>query len=154
MEVPESVLSLIKLREGFEAHSYPDSRGILTGGIGHRLSASEGRLYPKGAAIPEDVIQQWFLSDTTKAYQSALAQAEEIGCDNPILANALTSVIYQMGSAWNLPVSQGGKGFVHTWSLLLQHKWSDAANAVLASDWNKQTPVRCQDFRKALLSLT
>ncbi len=149
---PDDVLALIKLREGFVPETYPDSLGKLTAGWGHLLNANERETYPRGATVPEDVIENWFESDTAKAYAAAQKQAADIV--EPQLVDALTSVIFQMGPAWNLPESEGGHGFVHTYAALKAHDWNAAISGVQNSAWNRETPLRVADFVAALRLLS
>lgn len=153
MDIPNDVIDLIKLREGFEPKTYRDSVGKLTAGWGHLLTALDRQTYPNpGMSVPEDTIEAWFEHDASAAFAEAQKQAAEIG--EPRLVNALTSVIFQLGPKWFLPVNQGGHGFVHSWALLLSHKWAEAAAEIQNSAWYKQSPVRVKDFQTALLSLT
>lgn len=151
-EIPEALIALIKDREGFLPKSYDDSLGNLTGGWGHLLIGHERTEYPDGTPIPAAVTEAWFDTDISRAWDSGQAQAEQLG--EPRLASALAAVTFQMGPAWMLPETKGGKGFVQTWKLLAIHEWNAAAKEAGSSAWARETPLRYQDFARALSAIS
>ena len=56
---------------GDRAVTYKDSLGILTGGVGHRLTPAEAKLYPLDTAIPDEVRTRWFQEDMATAVADA-----------------------------------------------------------------------------------
>jgi GH24 family phage-related lysozyme (muramidase) len=157
-QAPQLVLDLIRLREGCKYVSYLDSLGKLTGGVGHLIVGDDATTYPakllengecEGTPIPPDTVDEWEQSDTLSAYEAAQAQAAQINISEPgntTLTNALISVCFQLGNAWN-------DKFPSCWHNLLQHNWSGAIKQVQGTPWQKQTPVRVADFVAALQSL-
>ncbi len=144
---PQSVLALIRLREGIRNTIYADSLSNLTGGIGHLLTPEQKLIYKAGDVIREDVIQNWFEQDTTIAYNAGATQASIIGMpDNQLLINAFACVSFQEGAHWP-------KRFPTLWILLEHHKWEEAAMAAEGTRWAKQTPVRIKDFTDALRAI-
>ncbi len=146
VEIPQEVLDHLKLREGWKTNVYLDSLGKPTAGMGHLLLPAERDEYPVGSTVPDDVLNQWQVNDTMKAYTAAVSQAGQLQVDDQDFINALCSVNFQLGTAWNLT-------FKNTWALMIAQKWEAAAEAVAQSAWNKQTPVRVQDFQAAIRAL-
>lgn len=144
--VPQAVIDHLKLREGWRTDVYLDSLGKPTAGMGHLLSAVEKNRYPVGSQVPLPILEGWAQSDSLKAYQAAQSQAAMLGVASQDFINALTSVNFQLGTAWN-------KTFPTTWKLMLAHDWAKAADAVKQSKWFKQTPVRVTDFQAAMMAL-
>ena len=106
----------------------------------------EKNKYKIGDKVPIELLKDWFIQDSSSAYENAKIQAEHIGAENQDLVNALTAVNFQLGNAWY-------EKHTKTWGLLSAHKWKDAAKEAGNSVWFKQTPVRVLDFQKALLHL-
>jgi len=127
-----------------ETYQHKMADGTLdkpTAGIGHVLSETELKKYPVGTPIPQAVRDEWFKKDSAKAFAAAQKQAKEIG--RPDMVPVLTSVNFQLGTDWN------GK-FKKTWKLLKDGQWLEAADEAARSKWNEQTPVRVQDFQRAI----
>ncbi len=59
------------IHEGRKTTSYLDSRGYLTGGIGHLLRANEISTYPVGTQIDDSQIESWYTSDSGAAIKIA-----------------------------------------------------------------------------------
>ena len=146
MIVPQDILDRIKAREGFATKVYKDTRGFPTAGTGHKLVTSERIRYPVGSIVPDDVLQSWEAADTLHAYQDGVTMAARIGVDDPRLIEALTCAAFQLGD--HIPTE-----FPTLWGLLMQHRWEDAAEDAGTTLWDRQTPVRVQDFQGFLRSL-
>ena len=135
---------LIKMREGGDREDvYKDSKGSLTAGIGHLLTAEELKLYKEGDLIPQEQRNAWFKQDSQRAIQAAQAQAEELGHTAPRFVENLTSVNFQLGTAWNLEHK-------NTWRLMKEGNYAGAATEAANSKWFRQTPDRVKDFQTAL----
>lgn len=145
-DVPRAVIEHLKLREGWRETVYLDSRGLPTAGMGHLLTKKERQQYNVGDKIPRATLEIWAQVDTKKAFDAAVSQAAELGVSDQSFVNALASVNFQLGTAWNT---------VHkkTWGYMVAHEWEQAARETQKSLWNKQTPVRVQDFQIALRTL-
>lgn len=146
LTVPQEVLDLIKEREGYKTTVYRDTKGIPTAGTGHRLLPSELAQYPVGSIVPDALCAQWETQDTLKAYTAALSQAQQIGCEDPRLIDAICCAEFQIGTG--LPHE-----FPTLWSLLMAHKWNEAADDAMHTLWERQTPARVADFVNAMKSL-
>ncbi len=142
---PQDILDFLKEREGFTNKVYKDTRGILTVGLGHKLTREERNHCGLGATLADAQLQTWAQADSAKAYEAALSQAAELGITDSEFIKVLTSVNFQLGTAWNTE-------FAATWGMLKNHEWEHAAEHLNLSLWAKQTPVRVKDFQAVILS--
>ena len=159
-EIPtQSFLKHLSDREGFENYVYADSLGKLTGGTGHLLTEKELAKYKKGQKIDETTTKQWLIDDSSKAYNAAIAQADEAGITDQAFIEALASVNFQLGTGWR------GK-FKGTWNAIKAGDFKLAAEEAMYKDpdeldkgpiplyrtsqWYQDTPVRVNDFTAAL----
>lgn len=134
------------LREGYRREVYKDSLGKLTVGIGHLITPLDG--LKAGDEISDARIMDLFRKDTDAALKTSLKQIYELGkfkdpnkYDADFLA-ALISANYQLGD-WS-------KKFYNTYPKLVQGRWCAVIAALKKSAWAKQTPVRVEDFCKAI----
>jgi len=140
------------LREGNKEKSYLDSLGKLTAGIGHLLSPEEAKLYPKGTVVPEEIRNNWFEADSAKATKAAYDQAQEIQA--PSLIPALTSVNFQLGTAWTEKFPTAYEHLKNgNYESAIQEIENTSEGSGKLSDWNKQTPVRVKDFVSSIREL-
>lgn len=131
------------LREGVVYKVYLDSLGKPTAGIGHLLTKTEREKYPVGTKIPKAKVDAWFKADSAKATMAAKKQAKEIGIEEDWFIAALISVNFQLGTGWT-------KDFRTTYPAIVRHDFETAIRNLRRSRWNKQTPVRVEDFIHAL----
>jgi len=134
----------LALREGNRSETYKDSTGSLAAGIGHTLTKAEQIKYPFGTMVPQEVRDAWFEKDAAVALRASELQAKVLG--EPRLIPALISVNFQLGTSWF-------KEHKKTWKLLKAGEWDKAATEAANSKWNRQTPVRVEDFQKVLRNL-
>lgn len=138
-------------REGMKTKVYKDSLGKLTVGIGHLVTPEDN--LKLGDEISAAKVFELFDKDSKWAISAAIKQAKEIGHSTTDFVVALTSVNFQLGSKWNLPTKQGGKGFVNTYKALVNGEYDKAIKNLYSSAWFKQTPVRVHDFVNAIKRL-
>lgn len=75
--------------------SYNDSLGNLTGGHGHLMTPEERKQYPKGTAIPEEVVKKWLEEDKVSAAEDVTALfGEDL---HPEVKSVLTNMAFNMG---------------------------------------------------------
>ena len=130
-------------REGVKQEAYLDSLGKPTGGVGHLLVGDEVAKYPVGSEIPQEVVDDWLVSDSEKALEAAKKQALEVGVEDQDFLVALASVNFQLGNNWKGEHEQ-------TWRLMKEGKFKEAAEEAANSEWSDQTPKRVKDFQEAL----
>jgi GH24 family phage-related lysozyme (muramidase) len=123
---------------------YPDSRGIPTVGIGHRVvPADKLKLGDRISDARKEVLWR---QDSSKALQAAQQQTKAAGISDTDFLIALADVNFQLGTDWY-------KEHKKTWSLMVNGDYEAAAREVQDSDWYDQTPERVQAFQRALQTL-
>lgn len=132
------------LREGKRLDVYKDSLGKLTVGIGHLVTPKDN--LKKGDVITEAECQAFFEKDTKAAERAALTQAKEMNVTHDFFIAALISVNFQLGKAWK-------NKFKTTYPALVSGDYDTAIKNLRGSLWYKQTPVRVEDFIKAIEKL-
>lgn len=120
--------ALIGEEEGRVRHVYPDSRGLLTIGIGCLVD-------PKiaGAGLCDEAIDAQFVHDSTTA-RSLAVQFPFFDQLNDVRKAVLVSMCFQMGSK---PLH-----WPHFMGALQAKDYMAAADAGLESDWANQTRPR------------
>tara|TARA_R110000868_G_scaffold65399_7_gene195674 strand:+ start:8469 stop:8948 length:480 start_codon:yes stop_codon:yes gene_type:complete len=144
----------MKLREGYKKEVYLDTLGKPTCGIGHLLTASEKEDYPIGTEVDDYIVKEWYLKDITIAMEAANKQASVLSTESDNMKIALVSVNYQLGRNWT-------KKFPSAWKFLCHKEYDRAIDEIMYADkkagrhsrWYKQTPVRVEDFVKAINEL-
>jgi len=144
----------MKLREGYKKEVYLDTLGKPTCGIGHLLTASEKEDYPIGTEVDDYIVKEWYLKDITIAMEAANKQASVLSTESDNIKIALVSVNYQLGRNWT-------KKFPSAWKCLCHKEYDRAIDEIMYADkkagrhsrWYKQTPVRVEDFVKAINEL-
>lgn len=132
------------LREGRKNVVYADTQGHLTGGIGHLILPRDNMQLDD--EISDAQIDAWFAIDSAGALHAALLQMQEAGITDQHFIPYLTSVCFQMGTAWTAK-------FPSTWKMIVTGQYERAALALNGTQWAEQTPVRVQDFQGALRRL-
>lgn len=116
--------------------SYRDSKGNPTGGIGHLLTEEERELYPKGTAIPDEIVTQWFNTDMAEADSSLTRILEKKAVRVP---DDVYSVLLNM--AYNLG-EEGLLGFTDMWDAIEVGDWQRASAEMKDSKWAKDVGNR------------
>jgi lysozyme len=145
-EPTESFLKHLKMREGFKNKVYLDSLGKPTVGVGHLLTEEQNKKYKVGDIVPDNILDKWLEEDSLKAWKAALKQSEDLDINDLDFIDSLASVNFQLGTNWF-------KIHKNTWKFLQTKEYDKAANEAQDSTWFKQTPIRVQDFQKAIRNL-
>ena len=153
-EFEKKLYEHMKLREGYKNEVYHDTLDKPTCGIGHLLTASEREDYPVGTEVDDYQIKEWYMEDITVALEAAKKQAGILSTDDDDIVIALTSVNYQLGRSWT-------KKFPTAWKCLCHKEYERGIDEIMYADkeagkysrWYKQTPVRVEDFVKAIKKL-
>ena len=127
--------------EGRRNDVYKDSLGVLTVGIGHKVTAADGLRF--GQRITDAQIDALFETDIAQAFAAAKSQALELRKYNADMIAALTSVNFQLGIYWR-------SKFSGTWNDLKNDNLQGAVRRLQNSAWRSQTPARVADFVAAL----
>lgn len=124
--------------EGSKNEIYPDTKGNLTAGKGHKLKVGD-------KILPEQS-EAWFKEDVAEAircYRSGIPLQYRKKL-NEARGRVIVCMIYQMGlkGVWN-PEESGG--FDSMWEAILDDTFSRAAYHMLSSKWhNKDSPKRAE----------
>ena len=136
----DTVKERIKKHEGFRNIVYLDSLGQATIGYGHLITKADNFIQNKEYSKEE--LEAVFEKD----FDNALNQAMTLIGDFNICEEAI-GVVVEM-------VFQLGIGGVSKFKMMLEAlKESDYAHAavhMLASNWHKQTPERCEELAEIL----
>ena len=143
------IIEHLKLREGVRNKVYKDSLGKLTVGVGHLVLPKDN--LKLGDVISDERVNAFLREDARTAIVAAESQAFMLvylrkNREIREMIKALASVNFQLGPNWY---------FTHkaTWRLLKEGKLLAAAEEIKDSLWYAQTPVRVNDFSKALVSI-
>jgi GH24 family phage-related lysozyme (muramidase) len=150
---PFAEQSVIKKDEGIKRNkegshvAYKDSKGIPTGGVGHLLTDDERKLYPKGTAIPDEVVKQWFKTDMDEADTSLTRVLEDKAVRVP---DDVYSILLNM--TFNL--GEGGiLEFTDMWAAIEVGDWKTAAAEMRDSKWAKDVGNRAVRLIRRMDSL-
>ena len=133
----------IQREEGFRSASYLDNQGFLTGGVGHKLTGTEKKLYPLGTEIPKSITTKWFDADlkTSEAAADRLLAGSKT-TQKVSLKPIVQGMTFQMGET-------GTKRFKKFFTALDSDDFTGAASELLTggtkdtqSLWLQQTPRR------------
>jgi lysozyme len=130
-----AVAKLIMTREGWKNQAYWDVKGYSIG-IGH-FGAQAGQV------ISNQQVVNLFKSDIQERWNAALNQIKQLGVDDHCFFTHLVSVNFQLGTGWT-------SKFPSAWAAMKQGNFTQAIQQVQNSKWASQTPVRVQDFTRAL----
>ena len=134
--------------EGYRTNVYEDSEGILTAGMGHKLTNEEKEIYKKGDYVPTDVVQKWTQNDINKFINITNEVMEDKGLLDSKLykenEDMFVSFFYQLGK-------DGGLAFNNMWDAINRGDARAAHDEALDSLWAKQTPKRAKRFANMLL---
>ena len=122
-----AVMTRLMQEEGFRAHAYRDSAGVLT--IGYGTNLAQGITEPQGACLER-------VAATADLQTFATLWPPYGAMPRPVQVE-LADMAYQLG-----PVR------AHGFEKMLEHlaagEWDAAADEALASKWNDETPARAE----------
>ncbi|HCR0385276.1 TPA: glycoside hydrolase family protein [Enterobacter kobei] len=134
------IISLLNYEEGYREKPYIDTEGYPTVACGIKIG-------PKGAAlsnytftVPRDVGDVWlesFVNKTIGNMNSNPSIVAALKACNEARRDILISMAYQMGV-------NGLAGFKNTLAMVAAGNYTGAANGMLSSAWEKQTPNRAK----------
>lgn len=124
---------------------YPDSKGIPTVGIGHKVVPGDN--LKLGDRISDSRKDAFWREDSAKALTAAQRQAKEAGIADSDFIIALADVNFQLGSGWKQDHKQ-------TWAFIMKGDYRSAAREAQNSKWYRETPTRVTAFQRALLALS
>lgn len=128
-------------KEGFRNDVYLDHLGKPTVGIGHLVVPADNLRV--GDRISNERVEALFNADIDRALNAAVEQASELRQLNVGFVEALTQVNFQLGIYWRAK-------FPKLWAALSRGDKQNAVREITTSLWHAQTPVRTNDFIKAI----
>ena len=131
------IKSLLVRDEGYRRSAYQDSEGFWTIGIGRLIDVRRGG----GISIDE---AEFLLENDIRRCEVNLGVQYSwfLGLDE-VRRAVLTSMAFQMGTS-------GLAAFHRTLKAVEEGRYSDAADAMLASKWASQTPLRAGRLAEAM----
>ena len=150
----QEFLKHLEHREGNVDHVYIGTLGNPTCGVGHLLSIEECGEYEIGQSVSQTTRDKWLEEDAQKAWDAAAQQIQDLAIEDPKFIVALGSVNFQLGTHWM-------DKFPSAYKALSSKDYDEAIRQVSTgsgkdgqSKWKEQTPVRVEDFVKAIKDLT
>lgn len=123
--INERLRDSVIAHEGFRARAYKDSVGVWTIGYGTNLQELE---------ITQKLAEEWLDRKLVEAQTYAKRQPEWDILSQP-RRDVIVEMIYNLGP-------RGYSSFVNTRKAMLEGRWEDAAEGMLASKWATQVGKR------------
>lgn len=119
---------IIRNKEGSHM-SYKDTKGFLTGGIGHLMTKEEKKTYPLGTAIPDKVVDEWFKTDIDAADADLTSILEDKSVNVPDeVYSILLNMSFNLGKTNLLE-------FKDMWTAVEKGDWKTVSAEMKDSDW-------------------
>jgi GH24 family phage-related lysozyme (muramidase) len=136
----ETVKERIKKHEGYRNTVYLDSLGKATIGYGHLITKADN--FIEGKEYSKEELDALFDKDFDTAYDQAMTLIGSFNiCEDAV--GVIIEMVFQLGI--------GGVGkFKMMLEALKESDYAKAADHMLASNWYKQTPKRCEELSKIL----
>lgn len=120
--------------------AYLDSKGILTGGIGHRILATDP--YKLGQVIPDTVVIAWFEHDIRGACRDF--ETRKFGPMSDARAGVILSLLFAMGLPTFLKFTDFDRA-------VRAGDWARAGDEIVHSKWGDEVgKTRDEELRKIL----
>lgn len=139
----DKAIKSIKEHEGIKYNVYLDTRGYLTAGIGHKLTATEKLKYKINQKVSQEQVDKWFKADFEEKKNAAIQQCRDLNKFNSDMLAALIEVNFQLGIYWRTK-------FPKHWNALKSGNGKKAIEEVKSSAWASQTPVRVSAYVSAI----
>lgn len=134
----------ISYRDTVRSTEFP--KGILTGGRGHVLTDDEAKLYPKGTAIPDALVESWFDVDMKEADDNLIEILEEKAVHvSDDVYDILLNMTFNLGKGKVPTAKKKGKGilgFKNMWAAIQLGRWDTASVEMRKSKWFGQVKDR------------
>jgi GH24 family phage-related lysozyme (muramidase) len=136
----QEVKERIKKHEGFRNTVYLDSLGKATIGYGHLITKADN--FIEGVEYSKEELDALFDKDFDTACDQAMTLVGSFNiCEDAV--GVIIEMVFQLGI--------GGVGkFKMMLEALKESDYANAAVHMLASNWHKQTPKRCEELAEVL----
>lgn len=133
----------LAIEEGAPTRTYLDTKGILTGGVGHNLIAHPEPGFDRiGVLVPADVRSRWFKTDIQGAISDLNHHCPWWHGMDDVRQNTIANLMFNMG--WGNGVDKGLSTFKNTLAAFAIKDYTRAAIGFKNSMWaNDVGPVRC-----------
>jgi GH24 family phage-related lysozyme (muramidase) len=136
----EQVKERIKKHEGFRNTVYLDSLGKATIGYGHLIT--KGDNFIVGKEYSKEELDALFDKDFDTACDQAIGLVGSFNiCEDAL--GVVIEMVFQLGIG-------GVSKFKNMLEALRESDYANAAVHILASNWHKQTPKRCEELAEVL----
>jgi len=136
----EVVKERIKKHEGFRNTVYLDSLGKATIGYGHLITKADN--FIQGKEYSKEELEEVFEKDFDKACDQAIGLVGSFNiCEDAL--GVIIEMVFQLGIG-------GVSKFKNMLEALRESDYANAAVHILASNWHKQTPQRCEELAEIL----
>lgn len=125
----DPLLHDIQTAEGCKLKAYKDTLGFWTAGYGHLLPNQHTVDY-SDFVITQQMADVWLEQDIGGATQAAKNLPEWLHCDTICRKNALTELVFNMGSKW--------RGFAKCRAAMQREDWPTVYKELLNSAWAEQ----------------
>ena len=136
----DKVKERIKKHEGFRNIVYLDSLGKATIGYGHLITKADN--FIQGKEYSKEELDALFEKDFDIACDQAMSLIGDFNiCEDAI--GVVIEMVFQLGIG-------GVSKFKNMLEALKESDYANAAIHILASNWHKQTPTRCEELAEIL----
>ena len=136
----DKVKERIKKHEGFRNIVYLDSLGKATIGYGHLITKADN--FIQGKEYSKEELEAVFEKDFDNAFNQAMTLIGDFNiCEDAI--GVVIEMVFQLGVG-------GVSKFKNMLESLKESDYAHAAVHMLASNWSKQTPERCEELAEIL----
>jgi lysozyme len=136
----DKVKERIKKHEGFRNIVYLDSLGKATIGYGHLITKADN--FIQGKEYSKEELDALFEKDFDIACDQAMSLIGDFNiCEDAI--GVVIEMVFQLGIG-------GVSKFKNMLESLKESDYANAAVHILASNWHKQTPTRCEELAEIL----
>jgi len=136
----DKVKERIKKHEGFRNIVYLDSLGKATIGYGHLITKADN--FIQGKEYSKEELDALFEKDFDIACDQAMSLIGDFNiCEDAI--GVVIEMVFQLGIG-------GVSKFKNMLEALKESDYANAAIHILASNWHKQTPARCEELAEIL----
>ena len=136
----DKVKERIKKHEGFRDTIYKDSLGKKTIGWGHLVTPQDNLM--ENTQYSKEFLNNLFEKDFDIACDQAMSLVGDFNiCEDAI--GVVIEMVFQLGIG-------GVSKFKNMLESLKESDYANAAVHILASNWHKQTPTRCEELAEIL----
>ena len=132
----KNLIENIKESEGFRAHAYLDTLGVLTIGYGFAI---------KDLDLDEDIAEEILLRKVKNLAQRVQNKFDWFNTAPDVIKEVVVEMCYQLGL-------KGFSKFKKTISYLEKENYLEASKEMLDSKWAKQTPNRAKKLSNIVAS--